>query len=414
MRKFDIPDKYRSSLISQIKQLRKINDPMKKNYTPTVLDFGNVIIYLARHFGFCFGVENAIEKAYSIIEENPGRNIFLLSEMIHNPLVNEDLKKRGLRFIFNEKGEQEIGWDKITKNDIVIIPAFGASLETEKILSQKGIDTQRYNTTCPFVEKVWNKSAELGEKDYTIIIHGKHNHEETIATFSHAKQSSPSVIVRDLEEAKILGKIILGEIPAENFFEIFKDKFSPGFDPFKDLDKIGVVNQTTMLASETQKISEYFKSVMTKKYGQENIHLHYADTRDTLCYATNDNQRATVALAKTDADLGIVVGGYNSSNTTHLAEILESKFPTYFISDEGKLLSKRDILHFNFHKKVSVLTRDFLPKKSEVKIALTSGASCPDRIVENVLRKLLSFFMGSEDIKGEITEILARLKSANN
>jgi 4-hydroxy-3-methylbut-2-enyl diphosphate reductase len=414
MRKFDIPDRYRSKLISQIKQLRKIGDPMKKDYTPTVLDFGNIIIYLARHFGFCFGVENAIEKAYSIIEGNPGKKIYLLSEMIHNPLVNEDLKKRGLCFIFNEKGKQEISWDKITKDDIVIIPAFGVSLETREILSQKGIDTRNYNTTCPFVEKVWNKSAELGKKDYTIIIHGKHNHEETIATFSHAKQSSPSIIVRNFQEAKILGKIIMGEIPTDNFFEIFKDKYSPGFNPIKDLEKIGVVNQTTMLASETQKISEYFKSVMIRKYGRQNIHLHYADTRDTLCYATNDNQRATVALAKTDADLGIVVGGYNSSNTTHLVEILESKFPTYFISDEEKLLSKRDILHFNFHKKVSVLTRDFLPKKREVKIALTSGASCPDRTVENVLRKLLSFFMGKEDIKGAMAEILINLKSANN
>ena len=414
MRKFDIPDKYRSSIISEVKQYRRIADPLKKDFSPTTLDFGSVVFYLARHFGFCFGVENAIEKAYSILDENPDKNIYLLSEMIHNPLVNRDLQERGLRFVFDYTGKQLIDWDEISRDDIVIIPAFGVSLEVEKTLKEKGINTQVYNTTCPFVEKVWNKSAELGKKDYTVIIHGKHNHEETIATFSHARQSAPSVIILNLEEAKLLGKIILGEIPAEKFYEFFEGKYSEDFNPERDLVKVGVVNQTTMLASETQQISDYFKEIMIRKYGAENIKDHFADTRDTLCYATNDNQRATTALTETDADLAIVVGGYNSSNTTHLAEILESRFPVYFISDAEKILSKREIFHFNFHKKVDVVTRNFLPGKRPVKIAITSGASCPDKTMEDVLLKLISLFVPPEDIKGEVNRVLNELKTVGN
>ncbi len=414
MRKFDIPDKYRSSLISEIKQLRKISDPLKKDYAPTVLEFDKVTFLIARHFGFCFGVENAIEKAYTILNENEGKNIFLLSEMIHNPLVNEDLKSRGLRFIFSHTGKQLIPWEEISKDDIVIIPAFGVSIETEKILKEKGLDIRSYDTTCPFVQKVWNKSAELGERGYTIIIHGKRNHEETIATFSHARRSSPSVVIRDLSEAKLLGEIILGKISQEKFFKLFKGKYSAGFDPVKDLEKIGVVNQTTMLASETQQIAEYFKSVMAEKFGVEKIKEHFADTRDTLCYATNDNQRATLELANSNADLGIVVGGYNSSNTTHLAEILEQHFPTYFISDETKIFSKREILHFNFHKKVELLTHDYIPKKPKVRIAITSGASCPDKTVEQVFHKLLSFFVPPDDFESEISRVITQLKKTYN
>ncbi len=413
MRKFNIPDKYRSSFISEIKQLTKIKDPLKKDFSPSLLDFGKVVFYLARHFGFCFGVENAIEKAYTILEENPEKNIFLLSEMIHNPLVNKDLEKRGLRFLFDYSGKQLISWEKVTKEDIVIIPAFGVSLETAEILESKGLDVRKYDTTCPFVQKVWNKSAELGNKGYTVIIHGKKNHEETIATFSHARESSPSVIVRDLAEAKLLGKIILGQIPKEKFFDLFANKYSAGFNPEKDLQKVGVVNQTTMLASETQSISEYFKEVMIRKYGAENIKQHFADTRDTLCYATNDNQRATMALTKTDADFAVVVGGYNSSNTTHLAEILTKKFKVYFISDESKIISSEEISHFDFENKITTSTKNYLPNKAQIKIAITSGASCPDKTVENVILKFLSFFFSEEEIERKIPQVLSKIKSAD-
>jgi 4-hydroxy-3-methylbut-2-enyl diphosphate reductase len=403
MKKFDIPAHYKSSIISHIKELRKKDDPRKKDFTPTRLDFGPVVFLIARHFGFCYGVENAIEIAYKTIDENPGKRIFLLSEMIHNPHVNEDLKNRGIEFIMDNYGKQFIRWDEITSDDIVIIPAFGTTIEIENLLKQKGIDTVKYNTTCPFVEKVWNRADAIGKENYTIIIHGKHKHEETRATFSHSIQNSPSVIVRDIEETKFLYKIILGEIPESEFYSFFKGKYSDGFNVEKDLLKVGVVNQTTMLASETQAIADLVRDAMIKKYGAERIKEHFADTRDTLCYATNDNQSATMGLMEEVADLAIVVGGYNSSNTSHLVELLEEKFPTYFISEAGKIISEQTIKHFNLRSHTEKTTNNYLPSKRPVTIAITSGASCPDSIVDEVLNRLISFFgdaANTDDVLG--------------
>jgi 4-hydroxy-3-methylbut-2-enyl diphosphate reductase len=312
--------------------------------------------------------------------------------MIHNPGVNSDLQQNGIVFISDSFGNQIISWDEITSNDIVVIPAFGTTLETEKILKQRNIDTLRYNTTCPFVEKVWKKSYQLGREDFTIIIHGKARHEETKATFSHAKEKAASVIVRDLEETKTLCKIILGDLPKEEFYNIFEGKYSQGFDIKKDLIKVGVVNQTTMLASETQEIADWLKSTQTKKYGSENINSHFADTRDTLCYATNDNQQATLELLKEDVDFAIVVGGYNSSNTSHIVELLENKFPTYFISDQTKLIDKNKIKHFSTMNKNETISENFIPVMDSLKVIITSGASCPDAVVEEVIKKLLSYF----------------------
>ncbi|HQJ46121.1 MAG TPA: 4-hydroxy-3-methylbut-2-enyl diphosphate reductase, partial [Ignavibacteriaceae bacterium] len=313
MKNFNIPGVYRSSFITRIKNSRKDSDPRKKDFTPTLLDFGAVRFYLARHFGFCYGVENAIEIAYKTIEENPDKRIFLLSEMIHNPGVNQDLKNLGVKFIMDTSGQQLIDWEELTNEDIVIIPAFGTTLEIEEKLNELGIDPYQYNTTCPFVQRVWTRSVQLGKEDFTVIIHGKSYHEETRATFSHSNTNAKSLIIRDLNEAKQLASFILGEISEREFYEIFKEKYSQGFDAKKDLEKVGVVNQTTMLATETQAISDLLKETMIKKYGLNEIKNHYADTRDTLCYATNDNQDATYGLLGVDADFAIVVGGYNSS-----------------------------------------------------------------------------------------------------
>ncbi len=392
MKKFEIPDQYKSSIISLIKQKRKEKDPKKRDYSPTELDFGPVKFLIPRHFGFCYGVENAIEIAYKTINENTGKRIFLLSEMIHNPLVNQDLIDHGIEFIMDTQGNMFIDWEEITPEDIVIIPAFGTSIETEEKLKRLGIDTRRYNTTCPFVEKVWNRAELLGNQGYTIIIHGKHKHEETRATFSHSNKSAPSVIVRNIDEAKILSDIILGKLEKNKFYELFEGKFSKGFDVNKDLDKVGIVNQTTMLASETQEIADLFKRTLIEKFGEENIKYHFADTRDTLCYATNDNQQATYGLLKENADLAIVVGGYKSSNTSHLVELLENKFNTFFITDETKIVSENEIYHFDIHEKAEKHSLHFLPPKENVKIILTSGASCPDSVVDKVLNKILSFF----------------------
>ncbi len=392
MKNFEIPIYYKSSIIQKIKELRKNKDHYKKDFTPTVLNFGNIQIYLARHFGFCYGVENAIEIAYKTLEENPGKRIFLLSEMIHNPGVNADLQANGIEFILDTYGNQIIAWEEIFENDIVIIPAFGTTLETEEILRKRKIDALKYNTTCPFVEKVWKKSYHLGKENYTVIIHGKAKHEETKATFSHAKANTPSVIIRNIDETKILSKIILGEIDKNEFYKYFAGKYSEGFDVEKDLKQIGVVNQTTMLASETQDIADCLKETMIMKYGNKNIDAHFADTRDTLCYATNDNQQATIDLLKENVDLAIVVGGYNSSNTSHIVELLEEKFVTYFISDQSKLISKNSINHFEYSTKTEVSSENYLPNKESVKIIITSGASCPDSVVEAVMLKLLSFY----------------------
>lgn len=391
MKQFDIPNIYRSPLISAIKAKKKKEDKLKKDFSATELDFGKVKFYLARHFGFCYGVENAIEIAFRTIEENPDKNIFLLSEMIHNPQVNKDLEDRGVRFIQDTYGRQVIPFDEIKSDDIVLIPAFGTTLEIERLLNDKGIHTEKYNTTCPFVEKVWNRSAQIADKGYSIIVHGKPKHEETRATFSHASHHTPTVIVNDMAEAKSLAAYMRKEKPAEEFYEEFKGRYSEGFDIEKDLQRIGVVNQTTQLATETQAISDYFKEEIKKIYNltDDNLHLHFADTRDTLCYATNDNQNAVKNMLDTDADMAIVVGGYNSSNTSHLVELCEEKLPTYFINAADKILSKNEVVNCNWQTK-EIQTESFIPEKENVKILITCGASCPDSIVEDVIKKTLA------------------------
>jgi len=394
MKQFNVPIIYRSPLIAAIKNRRKQEDKMKKDFTPTLLDFGPVQVYLARHFGFCYGVENAIDIAFRTIEENPGKRIFLLSEMIHNPQVNADLQERGVQFLQDTYGKQLVPFESITKDDVVIIPAFGTTLATEAKLRAIGITVEKYNTTCPFVEKVWNRSEQIAKKNYTVVVHGKPTHEETRATFSHAAYHTPTVVVNDMAEAIALSKYITGEKEAAGFYTEFAGRYAEGFDAAKDLQRIGVVNQTTMLASDTQAIADFLKQVMLKKYGEasNNTEEHFADTRDTLCYATNDNQTAVYGLLETAADLAIVVGGYNSSNTSHLVELCEEKLPTYFINNEEKILSSSLIQHFNFHTKQEITTTGFLPQHAPVKILLTSGASCPDALVEGVIAKLISFF----------------------
>jgi len=406
MKKFDIPVHYKSSFITQIKNSRKFDDPRKKDFSPTLLDFGPVRFYLARHFGFCYGVENAIEIAYKTIEENPGKRFFLLSDMIHNPGVNHDLLSMGVRFIMDTSGNQLVAWEEIKSDDIVIIPAFGTTLEIEKKLNKMGINPYRYNTTCPFVEKVWNRSADLGKQGFTVIIHGKHYHEETRATFSHSVQNSPSVIVRNLEETKFLADVILDDKTEDDFYEFFEGKFSKGFDARIHLQSIGVVNQTTMLASETQEIADLLKETMIKKYGIENLNEHFADTRDTLCYATNENQDATYGMLEATADFAIVVGGYNSSNTSNIVKICEEEIRTYFIDSADKIISENEINHFDISKQSVVMSNNYLPSKYPVDIMITSGASCPDAIVEAVIRKIVSFFDNAKDVDAVVSEVL--------
>ncbi len=392
MKQFEVPNGYRSPLITAIKQKRKADDKLKKDFSPTLLDLGTVQFYLARHFGFCYGVENAINIAYKTIEENQGKRIYLLSEMIHNPQVNADLIQKGVKFLHDTNGNSIIPLDELNSNDVVMIPAFGTTLELEKIINDKGIEIQKYNTTCPFVEKVWNRSEQIAKKGYSIIIHGKPKHEETRATFSHAASNTPTLIVNDMNETKMLGAFILGKLSETDFIQYFEKRYSNGFNPTLDLEKIGVVNQTTQLATDTQAISDYLKNIMVEKYGIEHIESHFAETRDTLCYATNDNQSAVIGLLETTADLAIVMGGKNSSNSSHLVELCEQKLPTYFIDDASKIIDEYEIISNDWKTKNAIKVNNYIPKKSVVKILMTSGASCPDAVVESSIQKIAGYF----------------------
>ena len=387
MKKFNIPLLYKSNIIEEIRCIREKYDPRKKDIYPSIISLQKMDVYIGRHFGFCFGVKNAIEICYEAIEKYPNKKIYLLSQMIHNQVVNQDLMENGITFIMDTNGTQLIKWEKIKENDIVIIPAFGASLEILEILKTKNIKTEQFNTTCPFVSKVWNRSQDIAKKGYTIIIHGHANHEETRSTFSRSKKYGPTIIVENIKDVELLCDIIENKTTHTVFLEKFKNKCSDKFNPKNDLKKIGVVNQTTMLASETKDIINLFTHRFKEIYTNNNIESHIANTRDTLCYATNENQESTLELLKHNVDIAIIVGGYNSSNTTHLAELASQKIKTFFINSEKKISLKNRIKHYDIEKKKEIETDNFLPKK-KCKIILTSGASCPDIVLENIMIKL--------------------------
>lgn len=385
MKSFEVPAHYRSTILGQIKSYRKAVDPRKKDDSPFQFAVGSTSFLIPRHFGFCYGVENAIEIAFKTIEENKGKRIFLLGEMIHNPEVNRDLQEAGVQFLVDNAGHRLVDFSTLTSDDIVITPAFGTTVEMEDELKRLGVSLHQYNTTCPFVEKVWKRSAELGGRGYTLIVHGKYKHEETRATFSHAKQTGPVLIIRDMKEANELAAFIRGERDKSTFKDVFADKFSEGFDPENDLKKIGVVNQTTMLASETQEIAAFLKEVVQGKYGEGSS----ADTRDTLCYATNDNQTATLGVLNQEADCAVVVGGFNSSNTFQIATILEQRFPVLFIRNAADLLDAEHVRCLNLRTHQEEISAVPFWRSKETRIIVTSGASCPDKTVDDVIRRII-------------------------
>lgn len=414
MKSFSIPSLFKSNLIGRIKEVRRLRDKLKRDFSPSKFDFGPIEVHLSRHFGFCYGVENAVETAYRIIEENPDKRIFLLSEMIHNPAVNTDLFDRGVRFLQDTKGLPLVPFSELNAADIVIVPAFGTTLETQHRLQLQGIDTYAYDTTCPFVEKVWNRADAIGKNNYTVIVHGKPSHEETKATFSHSKAITPTLVIKDLSQAKLLANFIRKECDAAEFYDMFEGQYSVGFNPDTDLVRIGVVNQTTMLATDTQEIGEYLRDVLVEFYqlSPDQVTEHFADTRDTLCYATNDNQSATYGLLEVEADFALVAGGYNSSNTAHLVDLCAEKLPTYFIKSADQLVSNQEVIHFSNRKKAEVNSVDYIPKKEKIVVLLTCGASCPDAVIEEILRKLVSFFPGSVSPDNVVEAWEANLKSS--
>lgn len=409
--KFDrVPNHYAGSIIQKIKDFRRVEG--RKRLEPTLLKIGRLEVLVPRHFGFCFGVERAIHMAFSAVGERPQKRTFLVSEIIHNQLVNDELRERGIRFLFDGKGERRVGEEEIETDDVVLIPAFGTTLQIEESLQRSGIDTtteefrRNYDTTCPFVSKVWKRGENLGREGYTIVIHGKYKHEETQATHSHTRPHAKSLVVLDRNEAARVRDFIVGKLNLGEFRKLFEGKWSDGFDPEKDLERVAVVNQTTMLAEETQEVAKILRQAMRVRYGEEDLDYHCADTSDTLCYATNQNQNATRGVLDSNAALAVIVGGYNSSNTSHLAEICSEALPSYLISSHGELLSRDRIRHFDLRAKDLVITEDWLPDKLPARLVVTSGASCPDVLMNQVIERIAGFFgYGQEEIETGLGEL---------
>jgi len=395
-----VPNHYAGPIIQKVKDFRLANG--KRSLSPTLLEICQLQVLIPRHFGFCFGVERAIHMAFSTLEKNPDHRTFLVSEIIHNPLVNNELKERGIEFIYDAEGRRQVSADELSDDDIALIPAFGTTLQIEDSLKQSGIDTstkeyrESYDTTCPFVSKVWKRGEELGREGYTIIIHGKYKHEETQATHSHTKEHTKTLVVLDEAEAKKVAGYITGEMALADFERQFAGMASEHFDPERDLKRVAVVNQTTMLADETKQVTETLREAMRQRYGEENLDYHCADTNDTLCYATNQNQNATRALLRSSADLALIVGGYNSSNTAHLVEICSEIMPSFLIANSDEILSQHGIRHFDIHAKQMAESQDWLPGELPVRLIITSGASCPDILMNQVLQKVAGFYGYSE------------------
>ncbi len=388
-----VPNHYAGPIIQRVKDFRQ--EKGRRSLVPTALQIGQLELLIPRHFGFCFGVERAIHMAFSILEKQPNKRTYLVSEIIHNPLVNSELKERGVEFVYDTNGHRQVGEDELTSDDVVLIPAFGTTLQVEDSLRASGIDIddanyrEHYDTTCPFVSKVWKRGEELGREGYTIIIHGKYGHEETQATHSHTKEHAKTLVVLDCEEAEKVAAFIVGEMSAAAFRAEFAGKWSDGFDPERDLQRVAVVNQTTMLAAETQRVAQILSAAMERRYGSENIEYHCADTNDTLCYATNQNQNATHALLQSEADLALIVGGYNSSNTSHLVEICSQMMPSYLIANSDELVSAQQIRHFDIGRKEVVCDERWLPQSLPLRMVITSGASCPDVLMNRVIERVV-------------------------
>jgi 4-hydroxy-3-methylbut-2-enyl diphosphate reductase len=410
---------YQSRLCAAIKTLARRHE--RTATAPVLLDFGAVHYLVPSHFGFCLGVKNAIERAYETLTENPGRRVFMLSELIHNPFVNDDLIRRGLRYLQTDKGVPHPSapggpdfWDTLTPDDIVIIPAFGATDEDKRRLVRKGIAVRQYDATCMLVEKVWKAARVYGREGYTVVIHGKHEHEETKATFSNTRRHAPAIIVRNMEETRQLGGIILnlgnGRETSERFRELFAGKFTEGFDVERDLGRVAVVNQTTLLMNETREIIAYLRDVFAEKFGGDQpgsrTRVGGQGRNDTLCYATQVNQDALARALAEPLDAAFVIGGKNSSNTYQLYRLCEQRLGqrAFFIQSENNILSPREAEHYVFpakglpgqagHVERRPLWDDIPPAPGSRprRILVTGGASCPDGIIQQVIARINSFY----------------------
>ena len=412
---------YQSALCLAIKEARRNKE--KSPGEPALLDFGAVSYVIPSHFGFCLGVQNAIERAYETVAMYPSKRVFMLSELIHNPFVNKDLLARGLRYLQTDKGlplradgkianskeDSSVLWNQLTQNDIVIIPAFGATNEDKARLIRRGLSIRENDATCMLVEKVWKAARRYAREGYTVIIHGKSEHEEAKATFSNSSSYGPALIIRDMEQAQHLAEVIQIETSkkAALLDTYFGGLYSEGLDPTRDLEKIAIVNQTTLLRNETLKIIDYLRDVMTTKYGESEVanHLWSKGKGDTLCYATQVNQDALQKAVEQPIDAALIVGGKNSSNTFQLYRVCAERFGEFahYIQSESNLLSLETVRHYIFpynlasgSTEIEVERPLFNTPVKKPHILLTGGASCPDGIIQQVISRINSFFPPDE------------------
>jgi 4-hydroxy-3-methylbut-2-en-1-yl diphosphate reductase len=362
-----------------------------------VLSAGGLTIKLAKEFGFCYGVERAIDLAYAARKVYPDQPIYILGEIIHNPEVNDQLREMGIRFLSGKEKNADI--EELKQGDVVIIPAFGTEIATMDKLKERGC--LFVDTTCGDVMSVWKRVRQYANDNVTSIIHGKAWHEETKATSSRATASGRGhyLVVFTLAETDYVCNYILHGGDKQEFLAKFKGAYSPGFDPDVHLDALGVANQTTMLRGETEEVQRRLRAAMSQKYGNENLDKHFRFF-DTICGATQDRQDALDKLLAQPLALLLVIGGYNSSNTSHLAEMGEAKLPTFFIKNAGKMISDQRICHYNLHKHEEVETANWLPK-GDITVGITAGASCPNNLIEDTIRRLF-------DLRGiSVQEVLA-------
>jgi 4-hydroxy-3-methylbut-2-enyl diphosphate reductase len=360
---------YNSGLIQEIRD---------RHYS---LTRGEVTIKLAEAFGFCWGVERAVAMAYETRKHFPTEQIWITNEIIHNPGVNQRLRDMQVAFIEVDKGEKD--FSVVGQGDVVILPAFGASVQEMQLLNDKGCTI--VDTTCPWVSKVWNTVEKHKKKDHASIIHGKYNHEETIATSSFAGKY---LIVLNLDQARYVADYILGGGDRQDFMDRFSRACSPGFDPDIDLERIGIANQTTMLKGETEQIGKLFEHTMLQKYGPQALNDHFLSF-NTICDATQERQDAMFTLVEEPLDLMVVIGGYNSSNTTHLQEIaVERQIPSYHVDSADRLGPGNQIEHKPLHGDL-IVTPNWLPD-GPITVGVTSGASTPDRSVEEVIERIFA------------------------
>jgi 4-hydroxy-3-methylbut-2-enyl diphosphate reductase len=363
---------YRSSLVERIRD------------SGHVLSAGNLKIKLAKQFGFCYGVERAIDLAYAARKVFPQQPIYILGEIIHNPEVNDQIRAMGIKFLSGKEKDADIA--DLRKDDIVIIPAFGMEVSMRQQLEAKGC--RFVDTTCGDVMSVWKRVRQYSKDKVTSIIHGKAWHEETKATSSQATANGGGhyLVVFTLAETDYVCNYLVNGGDKAAFLEKFKGAYSEGFDPDIHLQAIGVANQTTMLRGETEEVQRRLRRAMMEKYGEAEIDRHFRFF-DTICGATQDRQDALEKLLQEPIDLLLVIGGYNSSNTSHLAEMGEAKLPTYFIKNAAKMRSDEVILHYDQHKHEEIETHHWLPS-GKATVGITAGASCPNNLIEDAIRRL--------------------------